>query len=146
MDTPVATPTTFGLRRVRGVRGAAPQWAVRWGLSVALVLGAFFGSMSCATSLAAGHGAHVAAPDTGADHGAHGSRTAAHATESSGHSDGERASSDGQAHPGMACVTSLELRVPDLVVSTDVRPTIARLVMTPPDCVSGPEPPVPRFS
>lgn len=151
MDIPAATPTTFGLRRVMNVRGAMRRRGGRWVLPVTITLGVFLGAMSCATSMAAGHGTHITAPGIRADHsdtghGRHGSPTAAHAAESSGRSDGEPASSGGQAHPGMACVTSVQLRVPDLVVPTDVPAIVIRLAAAPPDRVTGPEPPVPRFS
>jgi hypothetical protein len=114
----------------------------------------FFGAMACATSMAAGdgHGAHAAVgeprtghPDAG-QHG-HASGAAANDADPSRSSDGApESSSTEHGHPGMACVTSVQLRVPALVVPADVSQTSCRSTMTPPDCLTEPAPPVPRIS
>lgn len=122
-------------------------------LPAAITIGVFFGAMSCATGLAAGqgHGTHMTVVGTGADHAnaghdRHAAPTVADGAESSGRSDGESGSSGGQAHPGMGCVTSVQLSVPDMVVPSDVRLAGTHLTTAPPECVIGPEPPVPRYS
>jgi hypothetical protein len=126
----------------------------RWGLLVAITIGVFFGAMACATSMVtgAGHGFHAAVGEPHAGHtdaGQHGqvSGAAADVADPSTSSDGEpESSSTEHGHPGMACVTSVQLRVPTLVVPAGVSLTSARSATTQPDCVTEPEPPVPRFS
>jgi hypothetical protein len=121
---------------------------------VAITIGVLFGAMACATSVAAGdgHGAHAAVGElrTGqSDAGQHGhpSGTFAGRADPSPSSDGGRESpSTAHGHPGMACMTSVQLRVPDLMVPADASVTSARSATRPPDFVTEPEPPVPRFS
>jgi hypothetical protein len=154
MDTPVASESADGRSRARTGYRKLFGSGVRSGLLVAITIGVFYGAMACATSMAAGdgHGAHAAVgeprtghPDAG-QHG-HASGAAADDADPSRSSDGApESSSTEHGHPGMACVTSVQLRVPALVVPADVSQTSSRSTMTPPDCVTEPEPPVPRFS
>jgi hypothetical protein len=154
MDTPVASVGADGRRRDRTGHRELSGRGVRWGLLGAITIGVFVGAMACATSLAVGdvHGAHavVGEPRTGhsdAVKHAHAWGTADADADPSTSSDGApEPSSTEHGHPGMACVTSVQLRVPALVVPAGASIESARPMMTPPDCVTEPEPPVPRFS
>lgn len=154
MDTPVASESADGRGRARTGHRKFFGSGLRSGLLVAITIGVFFGAMACATSMAAGdgHGVHAAVgePRTGhpvaGQHG-HAYGAAADDADPSTSSDGApESSSTEHGHPRMACVTSVQLRVPALVVPADVSLASSRSTMTPPKCVTEPEPPVPRFS
>jgi hypothetical protein len=121
---------------------------------VAIMIGVLFGAMACATSVAAGdgHGAHAPVDELRTGHSdavQHGHAAATVAADVDPSTSSDRAPeppTSTQGHPGMACVTSVQLHVPALVVPAGASLASARSATTPPDFVTEPEPPVPRFS
>ncbi len=124
---------------------------------MAFVIGALFGALECAsgTAVGSGHGGHPmpvashAAHTSG--HGEHHSVTGTEATDAdrqaSAPSDADApGGAVAQGHPGMACLTSVRLRVPDLAVFADARSRTETPTPPPGDCILEPDPPVPRSS
>ena len=154
MNTPVGSVGADDQSHGRIEHRALSGRSVRWALVVGITVGVFFGAMACASSVAAGdgHEVHAGVGDLRTGHpdaGRHGDVSATVAT------DGERSTSSDLApeaqssthgHPGMACMTSMQLHVPTLVVPAGADLTIARSATTPPDPVTELEPPVPRCS
>ncbi len=127
---------------------------VRWMLIGAIAIGVFVGAMSCAAGMATGNGhdAHVTAGEARAvavGH-VHGRQAvpAAHSdsTWTTRSDDGSRSVAFEQGHPGSACVTSAQLRMPDVAAVTDVRTMTVNPVVAPLEHATEPEPPVPRIS
>lgn len=126
----------------------------RCGVLAAIAIGVFVGAMSCAPGMASagGHRSHARTDTHEVEHvepGHRGHERPAiddERTPSTRSDDDSTSVAVGQEHPGMACVMSVRLRIPDLDVPRDVRWADALAVVAPPDCVTEPEPPVPRLS
>lgn len=129
----------------------------RWWVLAGVVVGVLYGALSCAAGMAAGAGhgtSHTAVPVVESTESAHGGHVGVRdlvldesdAQDVPGESPLTSKRAVGADHPGMACVTSVELRVPpDPAETTSTRhprPVPAALV----GCSDEPEPPVPRTS
>lgn len=131
---------------------AAPlSWCI---VLVAVAFGLVFGAMACAADLAGGvaHGATGSStidthemPSAHADHPAPTAEPALQPTPAGDHGDHSGGTSTG-GHPGMACVVSVDLHVPEASpVSISDSSEIPPIVMSA-GCPDDVDPPVPRSS
>lgn len=127
----------------------------------ALVIGIAIGALSCVAGLAGGAGHQVHAQETPAPralasgpHGGHASAVPGAATEDPSlqpearSSDTRPGSADPatQGHPGMACVATIELHVPESGAPVTAGWFHTPWTASPADCISDLDPPVPRIS
>ena len=125
-----------------------------WLILTAVVVGVFFGALACAGGLAAGNAHGTAEPSVPPilvhppAHAGHlGSTTRPESPHAPAGDHGDHpASTSMTGHPGMACVVSVDLDVPEASVATVCDSYEASAAPMWADWPADVDPPVPRFS
>lgn len=140
---------------------ARPGPRLRRAVLAAVLVGVAFGAMTCAAGMAVGNGhntvagapvdQHSPAADAHADHSAvarvvEAGAASQHAASEGNDGDHRSTTSSDQNHPGMACVVSLDLRVPEPTPTSVTDAVDNSVILERSDCVADVEPPVPRIS